>query len=151
MNPAQEDLIWNVRAFVYGHFAETTRAPSVEETSARFALSTEEAVSVYDELHQRHALFLQPGTHRILMANPFSGVETPFRVHANDKTYFANCAWDSLGIPAALHADAVVEAVCSQSGEQIHITVAGREVHAPNALVHFLVPFREWYNDLVFT
>ena len=85
------------------------------------------------------------------MANPFSGVETPFKVHANDKTYFANCAWDSLGIPAALHVDAQIEAACAQSGERLHLTLSRQTVQNDAGLVHFLVPFRDWYNDLPFT
>jgi hypothetical protein len=111
-----ENLIWEIRAFVYHHFAETTHPPGTEETATHFDLTYEEAASVYEELHGRHTLFLKPGTHDILMANPFSGIETPFKVYANGKIYFANCAWDSLGIPAALHADANVEAACAQSG-----------------------------------
>lgn len=147
----EENILWDIRSFVYQHFAETTRPPRVEETASRFALTHEQAASVYEALHQRHAFFLQPGTHDILMANPFSGVETPFKVHADHKTYFANCAWDSLGIPAALHVDAEIEARCSQSGENIHLTVRGGEVQYEAALVHFLVPFRNWYDDLPFT
>ena len=145
------DKIWEIRAFVYQHFAETTYAPDVYEVASRFSLSHEEAVSAYRELHQRHALCLQPGTHEILMANPFSGVATPFKVHANDRTYFANCAWDSLGISAALHADAEIEAACAQSGEPIWLRVMGQQVQGSEALVHFLLPFRDWYNDLTFT
>ncbi len=109
--------IWEIRAFIYQYFAETTRAPNVDETAASFGLSLEEAVSAYEELQGRHALCLKPGTPEILMANPFSGVETPFRVQANGKSYFANCAWDAFGIPAALHVDAGIEAPCAQSGE----------------------------------
>ena len=146
-----EDLLWNIRAFVYQHFAETTRAPHVDETASHFALTREEAVAAYEELHRRHALFLQTGTHDILMANPFSGVETPFKVYADNRTYFANCAWDSLGIPAALHADAEVDAACAQSGETIRLTVIDQQVKDSDARVHFLVPFRNWYNDLSFT
>lgn len=146
-----EDLIWELRAFIYQHVAKKTRPPTVQETASYLGLNTKEAASAYEELHQRHALFLKPGTHDILMANPFSGVNTSFRVHANNKTYFANCAWDSLGIPAALHADAEIEAACSQSGEPVHITVRGQQVQGSEALVHFLVPFRDWYNDLPFT
>ena len=103
-----ESLIWEIRVFVYRHFAETTHPPRVDETAARFALTQAEAISAYEELHQRHAFFLRPGTHEILMANPFSGIETPFKVRANGKTYFANCAWDSFGIPAALDVDAEI-------------------------------------------
>ena len=146
-----ENQLWDIRAFVYQYFAETTRPASVEETASRFALTHEEAASAYDALHARHAFFLEPGTHDILMANPFSGVETPFKVHAMDKTYFANCAWDSFGIPAALQADAEIEAACAQSGEAIYLTVSSGKVRASNALVHFLVPFKDWYSDLPFT
>ena len=143
--------IWEIRAFVYRNFAETTRPPSVEVTASSFALTHEEAGAAYEELHRRHALFLKPGTREILMANPFSGVETSFRVRANGKTYFANCAWDSLGIPAALQADAGIEAACAQTGEPIHLHVSGGQIQAAEALVHFLIPFREWYDDLVST
>jgi hypothetical protein len=146
-----ENLIWDIRAFVYQHFAETTRPPRVDELALRFALTQEEAASAYEQLHARHAFFLQPGTHSVRMANPFSGVETSFNVHIKDKMYFANCAWDSLGIPAALHADAEVEAVCAQSGEAIHLTVSQGQAGDSEALVHFLIPFRNWYDDLSFT
>lgn len=146
-----EDRLWEVRAFVYHHFAETTRAPRLEETAIRFGLTREQAASAYEELHQRHALFLKPGTHEILMANPFSGVETAFKVHTRDRIYFANCAWDTLGIPAALRTDAETEALCAQSGERIHIRIQDQQVEDSDALVHFLVPFGAWYDDLIYT
>src|SRR5215211_1508187 len=120
-----ESKIWDIRAFVYQHIAETTHPPLIDDVASHFALTHEDATSAYEELHRRHALYLRLGTHEILMANPFSGVETPFKVRANGKTYFANCAWDSLGIPAALHADAEIGAACAQSGEPIDLRVAG--------------------------
>ena len=42
-----------------------------------------EASEYYQELHNRHAIFLDPETLTILMANPFSGIPTDFKVHAN--------------------------------------------------------------------
>ena len=147
----EENKLWDIRAFVYHHFADTTRPPLAEEVASRFGLTPEDAVSAYEELHQRRALYLKPGTHEILMANPFSGVETPFKVRANGKTYYANCAWDTFGIPAALHTDAQLEAVCAQSGEPIQLSVTDQQVQHADALIHFLIPFREWYNDLSFT
>jgi len=146
-----ENLVWKIRAFIYLYFAETARSPLVEETASHFGMTGEEIASAYDDLHRRHALFLAPGTHNIQMAWPFSNAETPFKVHANDKTYFANCAWDSFGIPVALQADAQIEAVCAQSGDPIHLTVRGGQIEGSDALVHFLVPFRNWYDDLPFT
>jgi hypothetical protein len=146
-----ESKIWEIRTFVYQHFAETTRPPQAEEVASHFALTHAEAISAYEELHRRHALYLKPGTHEILMANPFSGVKTSFKVRANGKLYFANCAWDSLGIPAALHVDAEIEAECTQTGEPIRLSVYDQQARETEALVHFLIPFREWYDDLVST
>ena len=146
-----ENILWDIRAFVYRHFAETTRPPAVQEVASHFALTSEEATSAYEDLHRRHALYLKPGTHEIWMANPFSGVETAFLVHANDRTYFANCAWDSLGIPAALNAYAEVEAACAQSGEPVRLRVSRQQIEGSGALIHFLIPFRDWYQDLTFT
>jgi hypothetical protein len=145
-----ENLIWEIRAYVYQHFAETTRPPLVEETASHFGLTPDEVAFTYEELQRRHAILLQPGTH-IQMAWPFSGVKTSFWVRENDKTYFANCAWDSLGIPAALHTDAEIEAICAQSGDTIQIHVTGQQISGSDALVHFLVPFQSWYDDLPFT
>jgi hypothetical protein len=146
-----ENILWDIRAFVYRHFADTTRAPNADETAAAFALTHAEAASAYEALHARHAFFLNPGTHEIRMANPFSNIETPFRVHADGKTYFANCAWDSLGIPAALGRDADVEAACAHSGQPVRLQVRDGEVSESDVLVHFLVPFERWYADLAFT
>lgn len=151
-----EPLLWQVRHFVYSHFAETTRPPTVEETAAHFNISAGEAGELYKELHNRHAFFLEPGALAIRMANPFSGIPTDFKVHANGKTYFANCAWDMLGIPAALHCDAIIDAVCTESNEIVQLEVKDRQITNPQStdsqlLIHFPLPFARWYDDLVFT
>ena len=87
------------------------------------------------------------------MANPFSGIPTDFSVHANGKTYYANCAWDMLGIPAALHTDAVIEAICTESNETVEIQIQNGNLRFTNydLLVHFPLSFSHWYDDLVFT
>ena len=157
-----ESLLWQTRAFVYQQFADTTYPPSVDEAARRFEIEFEEAVELYKELHNRHAFFLEPETLTIRMANPFSGISTDFRVHANGKTYFANCAWDMLGIPAALHCDAIIEAVCTESREPVQLEIRDGQIQAQSAvlggkaalsrlLVHFPLPFAHWYDDLVFT
>jgi hypothetical protein len=146
-----DTLLWEVRHFVYNHFADTTQPPSVEDAAKHFNISTEEASEIYKELHKRHAFFLEPGTLTIRMANPFSGVSTDFKVHAKGKTYYANCAWDMLGIPAALHSDAVIEAVCTESSDVVQVEIKNWQVANSNLLVHFPLPFARWYDDLVFT
>jgi hypothetical protein len=146
-----DSLLWQVRHFIYSHFADTTRSPSVDEAARHFNITVEEASELYKELHNRHAFFLEPETLTIRMANPFSGIPTDFKVHANGKTYYANCAWDMLGIPAALHTDAVVEAVCTESNESVQLEVNNEQITNYDLLIHFPLPFARWYDDLVFT
>ena len=165
-----ETLLWQVRHFVYSHFAETTNPPSVNETAAHFNISAGEAGELYKELHNRHAFFLEPDQLAIRMANPFSGIPTDFKVHANGKTYFANCAWDMLGIPAALHCDAIIDAVCTESNETVRLEIKGGQITKSRSeanwtnyqstnsqstdsqlLIHFPLPFARWYDNLVFT
>lgn len=124
----EDSILWQIRHFVFNHFADTTYAPSADETAAHFNISTVEAGEFYKELHNRHAFILEPETLTIRMANPFSGIPTDFKVHANGKTYFANCAWDMLGIPAALHSDAVIEAVCTESNELVRLEISNGQI-----------------------
>ena len=146
-----ESILWQVRHFVYNHLANTTYPPGVEDTAAHFNISAKEASALYKELHNRHAFFLEPETLSIRMANPFSGIPTDFRVQANGKTYYANCAWDMLGIPAALHVDVVIEAVCTESNDAVQLQITNGQITNNQLLVHFPLPFARWYDDLTFT
>jgi len=146
-----DSTLWQIRHFVYQHLADTTMPPSVDVTAARFNLSTEEATEYYKELHNRHAFFLDLESMTIRMANPFSGIPTDFKVHANGKTYYANCAWDMLGIPAALHTDAIIEAKFTESDDLVKLEVKDGKVTNSDLLVHFPLAFSRWYDDLVFT
>src|SRR6476469_5660576 len=93
---------WQVRHAVYANIVENGRPPEFAEIAYELDIRPEIAQAAYERLNERHALFLTPGTHEIRMAHPFSGVPTTFRVAIGERTYWANCAWDALGIPAAL-------------------------------------------------
>ena len=141
---------WSVRLFVYQFLVEHERPPAPDETASALGIAVEQAREAYASLHRRHALFLEPGTLDVRMAHPFSARPTPFRVHVGAHAHYANCAWDMLGIPAALHADARIDAVYADTGEAAQVSVAGDIVHGDGA-VYFSLPFRQWYADLIFT
>ena len=151
MTEMTEDLIWGVRFFILQYFVSNTRPPEVKETAAQFKISQEAAKAAYQELHRRDAIYLEPGMHRIRMAFPFSAVPTPHRVLAQGKSYWANCAWDALAIPAAMHCEADINTSCAENQKPIFLMVRdGRIVHQGEC-VHFLLPFQRWYNDLAYT
>ena len=141
-----------IRNHVYSTFLREGRAQTTAETAAALALGEDEVAAAYRRLHDAHALVLRPGTTDLLMLNPFSAVETPHRVEAGGRSWFANCAWDALGIPAALHADATVRSECPDCGEPLELEVRdGKLVRGAELLVHFVVPARRWWDDIGFT
>jgi len=141
---------WTVRNAVYATILERTVPPTVDETAAALGVSPDDVRFAYERLNGRHAFFLTPGSHDVRMAHPFSGVPTAFRVEADDRTYWANCAWDTLGIPAALHADARIEAPTG-GGESIQFAIEAGQLTGWDGVVHFPLPFRRWYDDLIET
>jgi DNA-binding transcriptional MocR family regulator len=141
---------WTVRNAVYATILERAVPPTADETAVALGVSPDEVRSAYERLNSRHALFLTPGSHDVRMAHPFSGVPTAFRVESGDRTYWANCAWDALGIPAALHADARIEAPLGD-GESIRFAIEAAQVKSWDGIVHFPLPFRRWYDDLIET
>jgi len=87
----------------------------------------------------------------IRMAPPFSGVPTQNRVTAAGVSYYANCAWDALGIPAALHKPATVHSRCEQSLEPLELTVSDERPGPSDWRFHCVVPASQWWDDIVFT
>jgi hypothetical protein len=140
-----------VRNLTYRLFVEHGRAP----TAAAVAASAGEPVAAIDaawaRLHDEHALVLDAGTGQLRMANPFSAVPTPYRVQAAGRQWFANCAWDAIGICAALHVDGDIKTTCADCGETITCEVRGERPDDERLVFHCLVPAAAWWDDIVFT
>lgn len=105
----------------------------------------------YRRLFRRRVLFLEPDGETIRMAPPFSAVPTQHRVRVGGREYFANCSWDSLGIPAALHEAGEVFSRCEQTKDPIRMQVGRRGPEPESVVAHFAVPAARWWADLVFT
>ena len=142
-----ESPLWRMRYLIYQEFAHNGAPPSIDALAAALSLPEDKAIDLLRELGERHAVFLDDDRRRVLMANPFSAVPTPFRVTANGVDSWANCAWDMLGIPAALGADATIHASWAADGTPVELRVTDGEV-VGDGIVHFLKPFRTWYDDL---
>src|SRR3712207_3093970 len=91
-----------VRLHVYRHFVATSRPPTVDETGAVLDQPQSAVAAAYGRLAAGRVLVLMPDSLDIWMAMPFSAVPTAFRVTSGELAWWANCAWDALGIPAML-------------------------------------------------
>ena len=73
-------------------------------------------------------------------------------MRAGDRRWFANCAWDALAIPAALGTDAEIDAPWLDGGSPVDLRIVdGRLEGDTDACVHFVVPARHWWDDIVHT
>jgi DNA-binding transcriptional MocR family regulator len=144
-------LLSEVRLRIYHFFIETGRAPSASEIATELGLSTASVEAAYRQMGEEHVLVLHPGTFDIWMAMPFSAVPTPYRVTVGERWWYANCAWDALGIPALLGSEAQIVTDCPDCAEPLTIQIEQGTVSNYSGVVHFAVPAAHWWDDIGFT
>ena len=113
-------------------FAATGSPPPVDDAETLRALA-ERHVVVLDEAGE------------VQMAHPFAAHRRGARVDSGERSWWGNCAWDALGIVAAL---GLREATVASDGLELDIR-DGRAEGA--ALFHVAVPARHWWEDIAFT
>jgi Alkylmercury lyase len=138
-----------VRRAVYRIVIADGVPPTVPDVAAELGLTTADVDASLQRLADAHVFVLKPGTSSIWMAAPFSAVPTPFEVTAGDRTYFANCIWDALGIPACLHADGRIDTSCPDCAEPMRLEVRDGVLQEPaEGVIHFAVPAGKWWEDI---
>ncbi|MBA2758184.1 MAG: hypothetical protein H0U38_00690 [Chloroflexia bacterium] len=146
-----EATIWRLRHLIYQAFAGAGHPPDLAQMATTLHLSEDETLEALRTLGDMHSVFLTGDGRGVLMANPFSAVPTPFRVSANGVDYWANCAWDMLGVPAALGGEATIHATYAADDTTTELQVIDGHVEGAPGIVHFQQPFRAWYDDLPHT
>jgi hypothetical protein len=146
------DFDTSVKLKLYAIIAETASMPIAADIAAALKVPVERVVAAFQRLHQKRLLVPEPGDPtRIRMAPPFSGIETPFLVKTGGKAYYANCVWDALGIPAALHQDALIDASDGHTGEPMVLEVREGNPAPQDCAIHFAVPAARWWEDIIYT
>ena len=140
-----------IRLRIYHFFIEKGRAPNASEIATELGLSTASVEAAYRQMGEEHVLVLRPGTLDIWMAMPFSAVPTRYRVTVGEHWWYANCAWDALGIPALLGREAQIVTDCPDCTEPLTIQVEPGALSGHSGVVHFAVPAAHWWDDIGFT
>ena len=148
-DPSRFDATLRLR-LLHGFLAGET--PTVATMARELRTPVDEVGESFDRLAAGRAIVLVPGTRDILMAAPFAGRPTDFRVTLGPRHYHANCIWDALGISAMLGGvDADIETHCRDCAEPLRATVRSRAVGGDASLVHFAIPAARWWDDIAFT
>lgn len=145
------DFDTRTKLAIYRHFADTGRAPTPDDIAAKVGSDAESVRAAYTRLRAQRVLALERDGVSIRMAPPFSGVPTQHVVTVDGRKYFANCAWDSFGIIAALQHPGEVQSECAQSGAPLRLAVTLDGPPPSNWVFHCLVPAAKWWDDIVFT
>ena len=141
--PAELDR--DVRIAVYEFTLQRGRPPLTAELAERFG---DQVGEILQRLHDGRELVLSDGD--ILMAGPFSAVPTSFHVTTRAYVCYANCIWDALGVAAMLETDVEIRTSCGDCGAAERIDVRGDAVQG-QGFMHFPLPPRTWWQDIVFT
>lgn len=149
--PANSTIDSTIRTFVFERAAATGVVPQAPEIAESVGASVEIVGETLQRLAAAKVLILAPNNGDIWAANPFCAVPSGFRVEANDRQYWAICAWDALGIVAAVRAaEASIRAPCGDCGEMLHLRFANGELAQSEGVIHFAVPARAWWKNIGF-
>lgn len=140
-----------LRNATYATFVELGRAPEAGELASRTGISSEAVLEGWARLDGEHAVVLQPGGRELRMANPFSAVPTRYQVEAAGRTWYGNCAWDAIGICAALHSDGIIDFACPDCDEATRLVIIDSKPDDISLRFHCLVPAAQWWEDIGFT
>lgn len=146
-----DGLIHDVRLFIYAQMVATSAAPAAAETARALSCSIDEAEAAYRALAEAHVIVLRPCSTTIWMAMPFSNMQSAFTVISGGRAYYAPCAWDAFGIPAALAADARIFTTCADCGGALERKVVDGSLPENRGVVHVALPARRWWDDVGFT
>ena len=145
------DFDTTVRVKLYQEFVRNGSAPTAEHLATEMHCSTEHIRAALERLAAGRAIVLQPYSREILMANPLCSVPTPFRVRTRGRSFFGSCVWDALGIMAMLQSESALDTSCACCGEAMVITQRDGHLMHAEGVIHFAVPAKRWWENIVFT
>ena len=144
------DFDGRVRLFVYRHLLSRERCPSVAEIARGLRTTAAKVRVTLARLSESHA-FMRQENGDLWRAAPFSCIPTAFPVKVGKKSWFGNCIWDALGIAACLNKDVKIGAACGCCNLDMPIEIRRGKLLPVEGIIHFAVPARHWYKDVVFT
>ena len=146
-----QTLDGDVRIHIMHQAAATGRVPQSRDIADALGKPEPEIHDALKRLAAGNILILAPNDGRIWAAAPFCAVPSTFRIRSKTVTYSAICIWDALGIAATLHQDATINAVCGDCGEPMTLEVKDNTLARSEGVIHFGVPARNWWDNIVYT
>ena len=140
-----------LRVFIYEFIFARGRPPKAADIAEHFAISADETKRRLHALKIGKTLLVDDATGEIWMAGPFASQPVGHEVRGARVTWWANCAWDALAIGILAAEQVTIRSSNCGTGRAITIVSPPQSPPRSDALVHFTVPARQWYDDIGFT
>ena len=141
---------YRVRFAIYQSFADGVK-PTSAILAPKVRLPQQAVYESFERLKTAKVIVLDPNSKEIVLAMPFSTVETAFRVLAGEHTYFACSAWDAMGIAHMIDGDSVLTTTCADCEGPIVHRVEQKQLVDAHGVAHFAVPASKWWDDIAYT
>lgn len=140
-----------LRRFIYDELIATGLPPSTERIAEQFRVARDAARGALAGMKIGKTVLVHPTTGEIWMAGPFASKPTPYQITRGATQWWANCAWDLLGVAVIVGPPVTLRASCTDCGLTFVMDVGGHGPPPSDWVVHFLLPAKRWYDDIGFT
>jgi hypothetical protein len=100
-------------------------------------------------LSEDHGLVLHPGTHEPWIIHPFSLSPTNVWVRSGHQGWWAPCLWCALGITTLIGGTSDIGTMIGAEDEFVKISIREFRILDPSLLVHFSVPPRDAWSNVI--
>jgi len=134
---------------VIASFVERGRPPSLSELADELAAPADAVADALHRLEAEHGVVLHPGSTDVWIAHPFSASPTGVWVKGEARGWWAPCMWCALGVAVLAAPEATIHARHGGEAEPAVFTVEAATRISPAAVVHFPIPVRRAWDNVV--
>lgn len=125
--------------------------PTTSELANLFNVSFEEVKKGLVKLAEYHGVVLHPDNEKIWVIHPFSLAPTNFVVKNNEKQWWGNCAWCSLGVASLLDGKIDVISTIGAEGDKIEFSIVDGKLSRNDLLIHFPIRMKNAWDNVLYT
>lgn len=126
-------------------------APELDELAQALNAPENEVAVGLRMLEAEHGVVLHPNQTKIWVIHPFSLAPTNFLVRCQDKEWWGNCAWCSLGVAALLNRDVTITTTLGANDKQTTLHIQDGQLVETDFYVHFPIRMLQAWDNVIYT
>jgi hypothetical protein len=134
---------------ILASFVRRGYAPTLDEVASALMVTPDAVRAALRRLHDGHGLLLQPHSHEVWVAHPFAAAPSAVWVATDTRGWWAPCLWCAAGIVTLAAPNATICTRYAGEQEEAKLEVRDGESAGPDCLVHFALPPREAWSNVV--